>query len=852
MHVALFTDFHPTTVGGIQTSVQAQRRGLERLGHRVTVFTAPPPESTESDPDVIVLSSLGGVLVNGFAMVVPTRDNNRLIDGVFDDRGPIDIVHAHTTYGVAAAGAKAARRNGIPLMQTIHSRDDVFIQHTSPAPYPTALAMRALHSLVVPHRGRMPRNPESGAARHAWRTVIAQAQAADTVIVTTEHFARRLYDHSLDRPLQVISNGVDDDLLDIATATEDRSAADPLRVLWCARLSPEKRPLAALEAVLRVPNCTLDMYGDGDLLARARTRVYEHGAGDRVRLHGAVSQAECVRAMRAHDVLLFPSMGFDTQGMALLEAIAVGLPVLYCDPDLAESVPAGGSVATGASVSAMADTLRELAVDHGRLARLREAAARADSARQSRLIPELVDVYTEAITAAGQRRSVMPRSIEEIPDAPGAIPLLGHSLAALRDSLGFMRSLGKVGPVVRVRLGPQPAYVLTTPDLIRDVGFGTAGEFHRDDLQEAIHEVIRDASNVLTGQPHELRRRMIAPALRQRRLHEYAAITADIANSWAEALPAGPTVNLMGSAHNLILSTITSTLFTADFGARAHREVQRNIPWLLGQVIRRGALPSSVQRVRILANYRFANKAANLRREIRHIVAAYRNADRDFHDVLSALVQHTDPETGTQLTDEEIVDELILMLAAGVGSTASILAWVWHQIMRDPDIAAAVRTEIDEVIGDEQVGIEHIEKLPYLRLVITETLRFRGPWVSMQNADGAVSFGELTLPDGAVIVYSPYLVHHDPRYYRDPDIFDPQRWAPGRVEQIDKKAMLPFGVGSRHCPGNSFAQMSITLATAALFSRWQPVPEPHYRVRVSSGDFVASPSRLPVRLRPAP
>ncbi|WP_063632240.1 glycosyltransferase [Nocardia brasiliensis] len=134
MHVALFTDFHPGTMGGIQTSVHAQRRGLERLGHRVTLFCAPLPGAADTDPDVVVLSALGGVVVNGFAMVLPTRTNARLIDAVFAERGPVDVVHTQTTYGVAIAGLRAARRHGIPVVHTVHSRDDVFIQHTSPAP----------------------------------------------------------------------------------------------------------------------------------------------------------------------------------------------------------------------------------------------------------------------------------------------------------------------------------------------------------------------------------------------------------------------------------------------------------------------------------------------------------------------------------------------------------------------------------------------------------------------------------------------------------------------------------------------------------------------------------------------
>ncbi|WP_256673620.1 glycosyltransferase, partial [Nocardia cyriacigeorgica] len=78
-------------------------------------------------------------------MVLPTAANARLIDDAFAARGPVDVVHTHTTYGVAIAGMKAARRHRLPLVHTAQSRDDAFIEHTSPAPYPAALLMRALH-----------------------------------------------------------------------------------------------------------------------------------------------------------------------------------------------------------------------------------------------------------------------------------------------------------------------------------------------------------------------------------------------------------------------------------------------------------------------------------------------------------------------------------------------------------------------------------------------------------------------------------------------------------------------------------------------------------------------------------
>ncbi|WP_084511094.1 glycosyltransferase [Nocardia lijiangensis] len=402
MHVALFTDFHPATLGGVQTAMRSLCDGLRRLGHRVTVFCPPAPGSVSSDADTVVLGALSFAMSNGLPVVLPTRANQRRIDAAFAERGPIDIVHALTTYGCGISGARAARRHGIPIVQTMQSRDDTVIEQYSPAPYLSALIMRWAHGWFVPLRGRPVFDGDGRVARLAWRPLVAQAQAADRVIVPTRHFARRVADHGVDRPIHVVSNGIDDALLDRVRAEDGATAnADtPLRALWCGRLSAEKRPLEAIEVVRLVEECTLDVYGSGPLADRARAAVAEPDLGRRVRLHGEVGQADCLRAMRTHDVLLLTS-DCDTQGMVLLEAMAMGLPVVYCDPELSETVPAEGGVrAPDRSVRSLAAVLKDLARNPARLHTMRGAlAAHADEPRQSRHITAILAVYAEALAA---------------------------------------------------------------------------------------------------------------------------------------------------------------------------------------------------------------------------------------------------------------------------------------------------------------------------------------------------------------------------------------------------------------------------------------------------------------------
>jgi len=136
MHVALFTDLHPATFGGAQISVDTQRRALEQLGHQVTVFTAPFAKTPDPDPCIVelkpvpVIARLAQILskYDDYVLVWPSKTNRALIDEAFAARGPIDIVHTQGDLGVAIAGMEAARRHGIPVVQTKHTRYDAYFE----------------------------------------------------------------------------------------------------------------------------------------------------------------------------------------------------------------------------------------------------------------------------------------------------------------------------------------------------------------------------------------------------------------------------------------------------------------------------------------------------------------------------------------------------------------------------------------------------------------------------------------------------------------------------------------------------------------------------------------------------
>ena len=409
MHVALFTDLHPATLGGAQISVTSQRRALEQLGHEVTVFTPPLEKTPDPDPAVVelkpvpVIARLARTLgrYDDFVLVWPSRVNGALIDEASRTRGPFDIVHAQGDLGVAVAGAEAARRHGIPVVQTKHSRYDAYFEQATPAPLLLATVVSRMQKPHVAGEFTYTPTGEGLSARAAWRFMVAHAQAADHVIIPTKHFAHSLVERGVSRPLTVISNGIDDAVIEAAMAADVAASPDsePLRLIWCGRLSSEKRVFAAVEAVSLVPDCTLDIYGDGQLAASLRKTVESAGLSGRIRLHGPVDHEKCLTAMRSSDVMLFTSFGFETQGLVLLEAAAMSLPTIYCDPALSETVPAaGGILAAAPSPAALGAAIRLVTENRAKLKEMSDiVSAHPDIPRQSLQTKKILAIYNSLI-----------------------------------------------------------------------------------------------------------------------------------------------------------------------------------------------------------------------------------------------------------------------------------------------------------------------------------------------------------------------------------------------------------------------------------------------------------------------
>lgn len=353
MNIAIFTDIFLEVPGGICSSIQAQKAGLEAAGHKVTVF-CPGWRQTKDKSIVIVPTMSRRIKINGAPMAHAPEKIIEWINLNVPMFSKFDVVHVHYEAACSIAGMKLARQYHIPLVQTMHGREDVAIQTNVPHPlkYMVAMMLNWMHAWYIPRKKIIKKDKDLATTRtkaKMWTLMVNHANFADAVITPSFHFAEKLKKYGVKRPISRVSNAIDDAVANAVKWPVRKLVADePLKIFWNSRISHEKRVMVMLEAVkmavdqgvkLKVTIC-----GYGNAEKAAKKYVNKQGLRKVVKFEGRVSHDTMLARMREQHLAILTSYGFDIQPMTLLEAEAANLPVVICDPDMREVTAKEGTV----------------------------------------------------------------------------------------------------------------------------------------------------------------------------------------------------------------------------------------------------------------------------------------------------------------------------------------------------------------------------------------------------------------------------------------------------------------------------------------------------------------------------
>jgi cytochrome P450 len=209
-----------------------------------------------------------------------------------------------------------------------------------------------------------------------------------------------------------------------------------------------------------------------------------------------------------------------------------------------------------------------------------------------------------------------------------------------------------------------------------------------------------------------------------------------------------------------------------------------------------------------------------------------------------------DEESGLQLSDRQLRDEMITLLIAGHETVASALTWTWHLLAVTPDADTALYTEVRDVVGDRVPAGDDVPRLVYTRAAFEEAMRLYPPaWVITRRAREDDDVQGYRVPRGALVVLSPYATQRHPDFWSEPERFDPARFLPGAAPDRHRYAYFPFGGGPHLCIGNHFALVEATLMIATIARRYRLEAVPGRSVDVDSGVTLQPRGGLPMLLR---
>jgi enediyne biosynthesis protein E7 len=377
-------------------------------------------------------------------------------------------------------------------------------------------------------------------------------------------------------------------------------------------------------------------------------------------------------------------------------------------------------------------------------------------------------------------------------------PELQFDIGSTDDSLERMTELfERYGDTYRVYAPGRKSYtyVINHPDDVKRVLVSNHKNYTKGVGLDRVKILLGNGIMTSEGDFWKRQRYMMQPMFHRRVITEFARII-DEANErfiakWEAEAARGDLVNVTEDMSELTLEIVLRSIFGPDFDRLSQRA---------------GGNPFDVVTKHQARDLQFAYKFRSLGKVIAGIVNRRREAREEHPDFIGMLMNARDKETGDAMNERELIDEVMTLVVAGHETTASGLNWTWYLLSQHPDIEARMHAELDAAPVESAPGLAQMESLTYTHQVLDEALRLFPPgWLLSRRTIGPDVLGGYEIPPGTSVMLSPYLLHRHPKFWKDPDKFWPERFAPEHEADRPRFAYMPFAAGPRHCIGETLA-----------------------------------------------
>jgi cytochrome P450 len=458
------------------------------------------------------------------------------------------------------------------------------------------------------------------------------------------------------------------------------------------------------------------------------------------------------------------------------------------------------------------------------------------------------------------------------------------------------------GKIYRVRVLNFTAWFVTEPALVEEVLVKQRASFNKGRSWKVMRKFSGNGLVTSDGDLWLKQRRMIQPAFHRESIEEYARLMTDftrrmLSHKWEtsiQQIPAGGEVvrDVYTDMKELTLEIVCGALFDLDVGEEPN-ELNLNTntfrPSSLASKTDNavaGIVSRAIEAFDAYTQQRFPppdwlptklNRAlrsglAGIDGLVYNLIAERRRDPRltERKDLLSLLVRMTEGESGSGMSDKQLRDEVLTLLSAGHDTTAVALTWALYMVATHPSVQAKLQAELQNLwvisqtspelkesstdssnVGAMQLGVADLGQLSYHTQVIKETLRlYPSFWLTVRDTVADTEIGGYDIKKGTRICVLPWVTHRDPRFFLDPEEFEPERWTPQFEQNLPRFAYFPFGGGARQCIGNAFAMQEAVLVLATILSQYEMQLASAEPIQLGRGVVVRPKHGLPLLIKP--
>jgi cytochrome P450 len=421
---------------------------------------------------------------------------------------------------------------------------------------------------------------------------------------------------------------------------------------------------------------------------------------------------------------------------------------------------------------------------------------------------------------------------------PTGLALIKALVAFRRDAVEmFAGTTAAYGPVLQIKFGPYHLHQIVHPDHIHQVLYSKKYEV----------SVAFDPSQLIVGQGLSTntsdtwlrQRRMIHPSFHHRHIAVFAdTIVREAAltiEKWSQPARQGTILNVSHELLPLNLRILGQILFSADFS-------DQNRPLLQSLRTAREYIERSLRSLMPIpqnwptpGNRRFLRDVQTIDAYTYGLITERHQNSADKIDLLSMLMSAEDRTTGEKMSDKQLHDELMTILFAAREDPENALSWTLYHLARHPHVAQKLRAELQQVLAGRPPVFEDLLNLPYLEMVVQESMRIYPPtWSLLRDVLEDDEIDGYCIPKGSMVLINIYQAHRVVEFWPEPEKFDPQRFHPEEVKDRPRHAYLPFGLGPRQCIGRDLAMMTIRLILAMIVQNYDFTLAPGYELRTDA------------------